>query len=116
MMAHDLTRTQLNNMKLRLGSTINERQDYKQKLDHAEMEIKKLQNIIVEKDEIYEKTFTEKESLHLKLMAKNDMYDHFEKKSQEYIKRIRGETKSMKSQMNFRAERFQMEYEDLYTK
>ena len=40
--------------------------------------------------------FNEKESTRLKLGAKNDMFEHFENKSQEYIKRIRSENKGLK--------------------
>lgn len=44
------------------------------------------------------------------------MYKHLELRSSQYIKRIRDENKQIKKEMGFEAERFQMVYEDLYTR
>lgn len=93
-----------------------ERQDLKLNLENAEIEIKRLKNVIAQHEESYNTVFNEKEAAALKLGAKNEMYEHFEKKSVEYIKRIREENKKLKRLMKLEADRTQMVYEDLYTR
>jgi len=103
-------------MKVALQDTITEKQNMKVKSDMLDMEKLKLQKMLDKKEEEYSNIFNQRENLRLSLESQKDLYKHLEKKMGEYIKRIRDEHKNLRKQMEMQAERYNMEYEELYTR
>ena len=103
-------------MKVALQDTITEKQNMKVKSDMLDMEKLKLQKMLDKKEEEYSNIFNQRENLRLSLESQMDLYKHLEKKMGEYIKRIRDEHKNLRKQMEMQAERYNMEYEELYTR
>ena len=113
---NDHLRIEITEQKMKLTDAITDRQNMASDKGNIELENKKLTKLLKKKEIEFSDCFNEKEKLKLNLQVKNEMYDHLELKTGQYIQRIRGEHKKLKIEMEHEKDRSLMIYEDLRTK
>lgn len=107
---------QITHMKLKLSDAFADKRNVEGEYSKADKMRLKTERILTEKEEEIEALFKQKENLHLKLSTKTNMYQHYEKKTAEYIARIRDENKKLKRQIEQEKDRAMMMSEDIRTK
>ncbi|CAI2372803.1 unnamed protein product [Moneuplotes crassus] len=102
-------------MKTKLSEEFNEKKNIEGECNKLDQMRIKTEQILSNKEDEVSQLFKQRESLNLKLHTKNEMNHHFEKKTSEYIQRIRTENKKLKDQIKLEKDRGLMLCEDIRT-
>ncbi|CAI2372963.1 unnamed protein product [Moneuplotes crassus] len=109
-------RGKVHNMRNKLSDAFADKKNIEGERNKFDMMRIRTEEILLEKEQQYTDLFKQKESLNLMLSTNTEMHDHYEKKTGEYIQRIRNENKKLKLLIEQEKDRGLMMHEDIRTR